>query len=122
LGVASAPPELAAALRDRVSQPSPSTLGRITALLESQPKLPQRQQEAFRREWQRLDARVRAVVDNWEAPSSGYFSLVSASFEHLLKHDILSVPATVFGSRREDLSVITCLHDLVEHEERPIAQ
>jgi hypothetical protein len=26
------------------------------------------------------------------------------------------VPASVFGSSRADLSVVTCLHDLVAHE------
>ena len=28
---------------------------------------------------------------------------------------MLAVPAAVFGSPRTDLSVITCLHDLVAH-------
>jgi aspartate/methionine/tyrosine aminotransferase len=122
LGLATCPADLASSVRARVSPPSPTTLGSVTALLESRPELPQVQQEAFHREWRRLDRRIRAVVHDWEAPSSGYFSVAAASFEHLLEHGILAVPASVFGAQQRDLSVVTCLHDLALHEERSVSR
>src|SRR5262249_51862617 len=62
LGIAVAPPELALALRHRVSPPPTTTLGRVTALLDGQPDLPRLQQEAFLREWRRLDDRIRTAL------------------------------------------------------------
>jgi hypothetical protein len=38
-------------------------------------------------------------------------------FETLLQdHGILSIPASVFGSEAEDLSVISCLYDMASHQ------
>jgi hypothetical protein len=76
------------------------------------------QQNAFGLEWQRLAPRIRVTSPDWQPPVSGYFSVLSVAFERLLnEHGILAVPATVFGSSRNDLSVITCLHALAAHEE-----
>jgi len=41
-----------------------------------------------------------------------YFAVVEESFESLLKHNILAVPASVFGSKRDDLTVVTGLYYL----------
>jgi hypothetical protein len=92
-------------------------LGSVTGLLRRAPDLPRRQQEAFEREWRRLAPFIRAADSRWSPPETGYFSVVQAPFETLLElHGTLAVPATVFGSRRGDFSVATCLHDLAGHE------
>jgi len=114
LGLAKVPASLAPGLRSRVSLPSDIEAGRVIAMLEGLPDLPRMQQEAFDREWRRLAPRLRSASPDWQPPATGYFSVVSAPFMRLLEeHGILSVPATVFGSRRNDLSIVTCLHDLV---------
>jgi len=117
LGLAAVPRSLAPTLQRSVSPPSEAEFGRIKAVLDDRPDLCQLQQAAFDREWQRLAPRIRCAVSDWQPPSVGYFSVVSASFTTLLdEHDILSVPATVFGSPHDDLSIVTCLHDLAAHE------
>lgn len=95
----------------------PSGLSRVADWLARCSDLPQRQQRAFAREWRRLAPRIQAAAPNWQPPQSGYFSVVDVPFETLLReHDLLAVPATVFGSRRRDHSVLACLHDLIAHE------
>lgn len=85
--------------------------GRAIEALRRFPAMPQQVEAVLRRQWGALTDRIRAAVPGWEPPSTGYFSLVAAPFEYLLqRHDILAVPASVFGSRREDLSVISCLY------------
>ncbi len=117
LGIAKVPSELAPNLQRRVTLPSNADAARISAILEYYPELPRMQQEAFDREWHRLTKRIRAAMQDWQPPPTGYFSVLSAQFTRLLdEYDILAVPATVFGSRRNDLSIITCLHDLAAHE------
>ena len=114
LGLAKVPASLAPGLRSRVSLPSDIEVGRVIAMLEGRPDLPRMQQEAFDREWRRLAPCLRSASPDWQPPATGYFSVVSAPFMRLLEeHGIVSVPATVFGSRRNDLSIVTCLHDLV---------
>jgi aspartate/methionine/tyrosine aminotransferase len=122
LGLAAVPHSLALTLQGSVSPPSEAEFGRIKAVLDDRPDLCQLQQAAFDREWQRLAPRIRCVVPDWQPPSVGYFSLVSAPFTTLLnEYDILSVPATVFGSPHNDLSIVTCLHDLAAHQKGPCA-
>jgi aspartate/methionine/tyrosine aminotransferase len=114
LGLAKVPASLAPGLRSRVSLPSDIEVGRVIAMLEGGPDLPRMQQDAFDREWRRLAPCLRSASPDWQPPATGYFSVVSAPFMRLLEeHGILSVPATVFGSRRNDLSIVTCLHALV---------
>src|ERR1700677_3753404 len=73
-------------------------------------------QGAFSREWQRLRPFMCALDADWAPPETGYFSVLHASFAQLLdEHEVLSVPASVFGSPHEDLSIVTCLYSLAEH-------
>jgi hypothetical protein len=79
------------------------------------------QQQAFSSEWLRLMPEIRRVKLDWEPPTSGYFSVIGLPFTILLhEHGILSVPATVFGAATDELSVVTCLHDLAAHAKPPI--
>lgn len=113
LGIAAAPRRLAPTLRGDVVPPIQADLDRIYAALESRPYFCSLQQKAFTLEWQRLAPIVRSVDHNWQPPASGYFSVVKKPFKTLLNENgILSVPASAFGSKRDDLSILTCLHDL----------
>lgn len=117
LGVAAAPLALAADLRARPGAAS-ANLGRTIAVLEQKPDLPQLQQAAFTRQWARVTPVLRSAVPDWRPPESGYFAVVERDPTTLLVgHAILAVPATVFGSPRSDLSIVTCLHDLVAHDD-----
>jgi histidinol-phosphate/aromatic aminotransferase/cobyric acid decarboxylase-like protein len=116
LGLAAMPASRASSLRDRIAPPSASAMAAVVSRLEGLPDLPRRQQAAFRREWSRIEPRVRAIVPEWRPPETGYFSVVARPFSEVLERfDMLGVPASVFGSGAER-TVVTCLHDLALHE------
>jgi len=103
-------------MSDRLLSPDTRDLGRLKTLLERCPNLSELQQEAFLIEWQRLAPRIRMVAPDWQPPLTGYFSIINVPFNRLLDaHDILSVPASVFGAPNDDFSILTCLHDLAAH-------
>jgi histidinol-phosphate/aromatic aminotransferase/cobyric acid decarboxylase-like protein len=106
LGVVLSPPD--------VSLPCPevaaAAAGQATAALRTSPEMPTAVEATFRRQWASLTERIRALVPGWRPPSTGYFSVLPVAFEELLRQGILGVPASVFGSRRADLSVISCLY------------
>jgi len=117
LGVASMPPELASRVETTVD-PSGTGVAEAAFAITTCPDLPLRQQRAFAKGWELLSPKIRAAAPDWRPPETGYFSVVTVPFEKLLdEHDILGVPASVFGSKRSDCSVITCLHDLILHQE-----
>lgn len=106
-------------LRARAGAIGPG-LGRAVAILERRPELPRLQQAAFRREWARIAPALRAAAPAWQPPETGYFALVDRDPAALLaEHGVLVVPASVFGSARRDLCIVTCLHDLVAHDTDP---
>lgn len=116
LGLAAVPEKIAGDLAGRVPAPEASSLGPLTAKLERRPHLPRLQQEAFDREWTRLAPAIRSACPDWSPPESGYFCVVNRPFRDLLdRSDLLGVPASVFGSA-QDRTILTCLHDLAEHE------
>jgi histidinol-phosphate/aromatic aminotransferase/cobyric acid decarboxylase-like protein len=116
LGLAAVPESRASSLRKRIAPPADSALPGVVAKLEGLPDLPRRQQAAFRREWGRIEPRLKAVAPEWHPPETGYFSIVQRPFADLLeRHDLLGVPGSVFGST-DDLTIVTCLHDLASHE------
>jgi len=117
-GLAVAPPGVAGTLRRRVLPPDRSNLGGMKLLLETRPDLSRMLQGAFAREWERLGPFISALDADWTPPTTGYVSVLHASFTQLLdEHGVLSVPASVFGSQHEDLSIVTCLYSLAEHTE-----
>jgi hypothetical protein len=101
----------------KIAHDSRANLAELIRVLRAQPNLPSTLQRNFDREWCRLLPRITCAAPHWQPPKTGYFSVIDVSFEDLVQnHRILAVPASVFGSARLDLSVITCLHDLVAHE------
>jgi hypothetical protein len=119
LGLASAPPSFSHAIQAHVPVPSPSELTRALALLSAAPELPQVLQQRFRSAWERLLPTIRSACPAWRPPNSGYFSVLPMSFTDLLaRYDLLAIPVTVFGSRRSDLSIASCLYDIELNEGR----
>ena len=81
----------------------------VPALLQNT-GLPARLRNLFHQEWKRLSAAIHEFVPDWKPPDSGYYATVNLPFEQLLQtHNVLGVPATVFGSDRSDVTVISCL-------------
>ena len=117
-GLAVAPPGVAGTIRSNVLPPDRTSLGGMKLLFETRPDLSRMLQDAFACEWQRLRPSICALDADWAPPTTGYFSVLHASFTQLLdEHGILSVPASVFGSQHKDLSIVTCLYSLAEHTE-----
>jgi len=112
-GVAVVPEFVAPLVRSAVVQPPGKDLGKIRSLLEAHPNLGLLQRDLFAKEWFRLSPQIRQADPLWQPPSTSYFSTVAVPFARLVEDwSILGVPASVFGSTRRDLSVVSCLHDL----------
>lgn len=72
------------------------------------------QQTAFDAEWRRLTPLIESMTGQaFTPPENGYLVPVPISVERALaEHNVLLVPASVFGSALADLSIATCLHDI----------
>ncbi len=115
-GIASVPKTWASSIQSNISPPSREVLKTVISFLEVQPKLPLQQAHAFQKEWTRLSETIQTTMPKWQPPDTGYFSIVTVSHEKLLTdYNILSIPATVFGGKK-DLSVVSCLYDLTAHQ------
>ena len=94
---------------------SPNQLACDTAYeaLSKSLKLPHLQQQAFDKEWQKLNSDIQNFDSTFTPPSMGYFSCIKANFMDVLTaHNTLLVPASVFGSRDHNLSIATCLFNI----------
>jgi aspartate/methionine/tyrosine aminotransferase len=83
-------------------------------ILKQSPKLPSLQAKAFEKG---LDFFTQKTGLELAQNKEAYFRVIKIPFQTLLERNILSVPASVFGSEREDLSVVTGLFYLGELEE-----
>jgi hypothetical protein len=83
-------------------------------ILTQTPTLPSLQQKAFNKGFDYLSENTVLDVCNSEI---AYFSVIEESFETLLKHNVLGVPASVFGSKNKNLTVVTGLFYLSELED-----
>lgn len=98
--------------------PAPSTVACNSAFaaLDKQEMLADIQQHSFRREWARLAPSICEFAPEFRAPQNGYMAVIPVNAAKILEtHNAMLVPASVFGSSRSDLSVITCLQDLHRH-------
>ena len=80
------------------------SLATAVQLLQEAPDLPQRLATEFSRRWAGLNRTI-----DLPAPATGYFSVVPVAFDELLTRGQLAVPGSVFGSRANDWSAVTCL-------------
>lgn len=76
------------------------------------------QQRAFDAEWKRLTPAIQKMTgQTFTPPENGYMAPVTISAQDALtKHNTLVVPASVFGSKDPNLSIVTCLHDISKHQ------
>jgi DNA-binding transcriptional MocR family regulator len=117
LGIASVPAAMREQLQSQVTSPEPSQLARASAMIDVAASLPALVAERFASAWARLLPAIGSACPSWTPPETGYFSIVPAAFDDLLAtHDLLAIPATVFGSKRKDLSVASCLYDIEIHD------
>jgi len=70
------------------------------------PNLPALQQQEFNRGFDHLAESTGLDVYKSEI---AYFAVIEEPFEEILKCNILGVPASVFGSARDDLTIVTGL-------------
>ncbi|MBI3288630.1 MAG: hypothetical protein HYZ74_03825 [Elusimicrobia bacterium] len=106
LGAAFLPEAIAA----EFEPPSPQALAQARVRLSSL-DAPRRIEETLRRRWRRLAPSIQARFPGWTSPETGYFSVLPAASRELLRsHGWLAIPASVFGSPRDDLSVASCLY------------
>ncbi|MBL4698457.1 MAG: aminotransferase class I/II-fold pyridoxal phosphate-dependent enzyme [Phycisphaerales bacterium] len=93
---------------------SPSNMACSSAFTAlGQSNLPDKQQHAFSQEWSRLASDIREFVPSFQIPKTGYFAAINAKHDEVLKkYNALVIPATVFGSSRQDVSIISCLYDI----------
>ena len=81
--------------------------------LKMQNDLPDIQQKAFSEEWERLMPIIQEIDPNFKAPLTGYFAAISANHLDVLnEQNKLIIPASVFGSTKSDISIISCLYDM----------
>jgi aspartate/methionine/tyrosine aminotransferase len=112
-GVLVPPAADAAGCRAILHAPPPGACASAFAALARQPDLPLVQQRAFSAAWKRLAPAIRAFAPDFTPPQSGYFAVVKADWEKVLKdHGTLVIPASVFGSKKPGLSVLSCLHGM----------
>ena len=112
-GVAIVPDAWASVLESHCDTPSDEDIHRAIACFTRQSDLPRKQQERFEAQWEMLRPEIVKVCPRWAPPETGYFSILPMASQALLdNYGMLAVPASVFGSRRDDLSVISCLHDI----------
>ncbi len=112
-GIVLAPQDDLDTLRGAIEPPSPEACTSAYMAMVRQPDLPDTQQRTFTEEWNRLLPQIRAFDPDFQPPESGYFGIVNAPYEEVLeKHNTLVIPASVFGSKNKNLSIVSCLQTL----------
>ena len=104
--------ELSKHLAQNAHKPSPAALAKAVYVLQKQPQLPFQLNYRFKKQWEKLRPAMRQMDPMWQAPENSYFSTVHGNWTEHLESDNVCVPASVFGSKREALSVATCLYDI----------
>lgn len=114
LGILVAPSEQASFLSCETHGLSADALARACSALRECPALPDNLSTIFKNAWSNCEHRLLQASIKWHSPETGYFSIIDVGFDQLLdEQNILGVPASVFGSSRDDLTVLSCLHDAV---------
>lgn len=99
-------------LRRQLETPNQETCAAVYNTLEHQPDLPARQTRWFKQEWARITPHIRRFDPAFQPPQSGYFALTHARYDNVLaKHKTLIIPASVFGSTQDNLSIVSCLRN-----------
>lgn len=102
----------------KLRRPTPEGEQAATDALTHHPHHAVDQQRAFDAEWKRLTPAIEKMTgQTFTPPENGYMATVNISFQDALsEHNTLVVPASVFGSKKPNLSILTCLHDIGQHQ------
>lgn len=70
-------------------------------------------QKKYDEAWKSIDKKLELKQRfNWDIPQVGYLSVVNKSFDEFLEEfGIATIPASIFGIEKEDLSVLSCLSE-----------
>lgn len=97
----------------RIDPPSQESLARARELLRSHATMPHRVADALAQARKRLRAAIPreiATRANLDLRAPGYFAALAMPWSTLLTHaNVLGIPATVFGSRRDDITILSSL-------------
>jgi len=88
---------------------------RAYEIMCSKPTLPDLQQQEFRKGFEYLSKKTGLSIEKNEM---AYFSVVQEPFESLLARNILGIPASVFGSKSTNLTIVTGLFYLATLERK----
>lgn len=71
-------------------------------------------QEGYSKAWRSINYDLNFTREfEWQAPTVGYLSIVNRNFDILLnEYGIAAVPASIFGVKNSELSVISCLSEV----------
>jgi aspartate/methionine/tyrosine aminotransferase len=110
-GVILSPDAHITSLEVSTTQLAPEKLAAAAFALGSCADLPLELSATFRRQWAALADQIQEASPDWRPPLTGYFSVIPVPFDELLqRHGVLGAPASIFGARRDDVSVISCLY------------
>lgn len=100
-------------LPQKIAQPSMEACQSALIALHEQQNLPDIQQSAFTQEWERLAPTIQKFASDFRPPQTGYFSTINVNHRTVLdEFNALVIPASVFGSKKKNISVVTCLYDI----------
>ncbi len=112
-GVLLAPEKSLNICKNTLMSPPEDACSSAFAALEKQNNLSVVQQRAFSQEWARLTPAIQKISPDFQAPKTGYFTVIEANHGDVLEdHGALAIPATVFGSGNPYVSVVSCLYDI----------
>ena len=96
-------------------KPTHSACKQSYLTLQQQPELPKILGNRLHQQWNRMSARLKDICPSFETPPTGYFATVDKAYSELFqKHDMIAVPASVFGGHSG--SVVSCLYDIKDDD------
>jgi len=116
LGIALIPSDIVTSLKNVLEPLTEEAVDKAAQIMTSLPELPNTLKEVFINEWQRLTPHIQQISSGFKPPEIGYFSTINQATEATFeKHNTLTIPASVFGSKDTELSVISCLYEIKQN-------
>lgn len=82
----------------------------VSKELELINELPDVLESSFKHSWNEVRAMIQAVNPDWYPPDVSYLSVIKEDYKTLLnQYNIAAVPASVFGSKHNNLSILSVL-------------
>ena len=116
LGVALIPSDITPSLRNVLEPLTEGSVDKATQIMTSLPELPNTLKKVFIDEWKRLTPHIQQISPGFKPPETGYFSTIKRATEAILEKDsTLTIPASIFGSKDTELSIISCLYEIKQN-------